>query len=178
MISTAVRIFQRYLIPNFIRSIYFLLFNRSFISLKANVQLTKNISFGNGTTVRPFSVILTSGAKVKFGRKCAVGNFVTIGAHGADIIIGNNSRIAHNIVIASAARNFRDKNRLIASQSWSSKEVRIGDDVWIGSGAIISAGCNIGDGVVITAGSVLNNQKVPPYSIVAGVPARVIGKRS
>jgi acetyltransferase-like isoleucine patch superfamily enzyme len=178
MLNAAVRIFQRYIIPQFIVSIYYFIFDHSFISLKANVQLTRKISFGKGSIVRPFSVILTTNAKIKFGKNCSVGNFVVIGAHDADIIIGDNSRIAHNIVIASSTRKYRNKNRLIVDQGWTSKRIIIGNDVWIASGAIISAGCSIGDGAFITGGSVLNNQTVPPYSIVAGVPGRVIGKRS
>lgn len=52
----------------------------------------------------------------------------------------------------------------------------IGNDVWIGDGAIILAGINIGDGAVIAAGSVVTKD-VPPYAIVGGVPAKVIKMR-
>jgi acetyltransferase-like isoleucine patch superfamily enzyme len=48
--------------------------------------------------------------------------------------------------------------------------------VLIGAGAVILPGCSIGAGAVIGAGSVVTRD-VPPYSIVAGVPARVIGQR-
>lgn len=56
------------------------------------------------------------------------------------------------------------------------KTVQIGNDVWIGSGAIVLCGINIGDGAVIGAGSVVTKD-IPPYSIVVGNPARVIKKR-
>ena len=52
----------------------------------------------------------------------------------------------------------------------------IGNDVWIGDGAIILAGINIGDGAVIAADSVVTKD-VPPYAIVGGVPAKVIKMR-
>ena len=52
----------------------------------------------------------------------------------------------------------------------------IGNDVWVGCNAVICRGVNVGDGAVIAAGAVVTKD-VPPYSIVAGVPAKVIKKR-
>lgn len=56
------------------------------------------------------------------------------------------------------------------------KKTTIGNDVWIGKNATIIAGVNIGDGAVIGAGAVVTKD-VPPYAIVAGVPARIIRYR-
>ena len=56
-------------------------------------------------------------------------------------------------------------------------ELSIGNDVWVGQNAIISSKCKlIGNGAIIGAGSFVNKD-VPPYTIVAGVPARKIGER-
>jgi acetyltransferase-like isoleucine patch superfamily enzyme len=54
--------------------------------------------------------------------------------------------------------------------------VVIGNDVWIGHGAIILSGVSIGDGAVIAAGAVVNSE-VPPYAIAGGVPAKIISYR-
>ncbi len=54
--------------------------------------------------------------------------------------------------------------------------VRIEDDCWIAANTVILAGVTIGKGSVIAAGSVVNKD-VPPYSVVAGVPAKVIKSR-
>lgn len=64
----------------------------------------------------------------------------------------------------------------IVAQGLEIKSVVIGNDVWIGAHAVILAGVAIGDGSVIAAGAVVTKD-VAPYSVVAGVPARVIKKR-
>lgn len=53
---------------------------------------------------------------------------------------------------------------------------KIGNDVWVGEGAKINGGIQVGDGAVIAAGSVVTHD-VPPYAIVAGVPAKIIKYR-
>lgn len=58
----------------------------------------------------------------------------------------------------------------------SSYSIIIGNDVWIGSHALIMAGIRIGDGAIVAAGAVVTKD-VEPYTIVAGVPARPISKR-
>lgn len=54
--------------------------------------------------------------------------------------------------------------------------IRVGNDVWIGTNAIVIGQVAIGDGAVIAAGAVVRSD-VEPYTIVGGVPARVIGRR-
>jgi acetyltransferase-like isoleucine patch superfamily enzyme len=58
----------------------------------------------------------------------------------------------------------------------SKGDIVVGDDVWIGFGAVILESSNIGDGAVVAAGAVVRGD-VPPYAIVAGVPAKVVGSR-
>lgn len=57
-----------------------------------------------------------------------------------------------------------------------SEKVTIGNDVWIGEGCFVNAGITIGDGAIVGAHSVVTKD-VPPYSIVAGAPARLIRYR-
>jgi acetyltransferase-like isoleucine patch superfamily enzyme len=64
----------------------------------------------------------------------------------------------------------------IVDQGCTSRAVRIGNDSWIGAKAVILAGVSIGEGAVVGAGAVVTKD-VAPWTIVVGVPARIIGVR-
>ncbi|AQS06219.1 CatB-related O-acetyltransferase [Clostridium beijerinckii] len=65
----------------------------------------------------------------------------------------------------------------LITDAWDNKgDIVIGNDVWIGYDAIIMSGVKIGDGVIIGTRAIVTND-VPPYTIVGGIPAKVIKKR-
>lgn len=104
---------------------------------------------------------------------CIIGDFVIFGNKVA--IVG---RYDHNYqqigVPVRHAMGIRDKD-----YNWKgidSAPVRIGDDVWVGYGAIILSGVQIGDGAIIAAGSLVVKD-VEPYSIYGGIPAKKIKDR-
>jgi acetyltransferase-like isoleucine patch superfamily enzyme len=146
------------------------------ISISSNVQLTNKISLGKGTVIKPFSVIQTNRGKIVIGKKCSINNFVQISNTDATMIIGDYVRIGPNVTILGSSRNYERKDQLIIDQGFSNADTTIEDDVLIGSGAIVLKGCTIGKGAVIGAGSVVTKD-VAAYSVVAGIPADVIGKR-
>ncbi|MCH5186609.1 MAG: sugar O-acetyltransferase, partial [Oscillospiraceae bacterium] len=85
------------------------------------------------------------------------------------ITIGDNALIGHNVVIATLNHDMNPETRagLIPSP------VKIGNRVWIGSGAIILPGVTIGDNAVIGAGSVVT-KNVPENAVAVGNPAKVV----
>jgi acetyltransferase-like isoleucine patch superfamily enzyme len=121
--------------------------------------------------------MVTHSGRIRIGANCAVSSFNHISTGDEDLVIGDNVRIGPSVTILGTDRNFQKRGLLIVDQGRSHKGVRIGSDVLIGAGAVILPGCTIGEGAVIGAGSVVNKD-IPPYSIVVGVPARVIGERS
>jgi acetyltransferase-like isoleucine patch superfamily enzyme len=112
---------------------------------------------------------------------CEIGEHSFIGCNavlgaGGGIRIGSNVLIGQSVNIHAENHAFADSSRLIREQGVSYQGVVIEDDVWIGSKATILDGVTIGRGAVVGAGAVVT-KSVPPYAIVAGVPARVVGIR-
>jgi acetyltransferase-like isoleucine patch superfamily enzyme len=68
---------------------------------------------------------------------------------------------------------FDDPARPFVEQGITAEGIAIEDDVWIGAGAIVTDGVRIGQGAVVAAGAVVT-EDVPPHTVVAGVPARVV----
>lgn len=92
------------------------------------------------------------------------------------IEIGRDCLISYDVHCRTDSHNFRSKDQLIRSQGHSEADIQIGNDVWVGFGAQILSGVRVGDGAVVAAGAVVTKD-VEPYSIVAGVPAKVISQR-
>jgi acetyltransferase-like isoleucine patch superfamily enzyme len=176
MFASAKRTAQRYLVPRIVTSLYYLLRYRCLVSSLAIVQFTRNISLGRGTVVKPFAVIQTNTGKIRIGKKCSINNFVQIASSDAKITLGDYVRIGPGVTILSSSRNYKRKDQLIMDQGFSNADTTIEDDVLIGAGVTILKGCTIGKGAVIAAGSVVTKD-VAPDSVVAGIPASVIGQR-
>jgi acetyltransferase-like isoleucine patch superfamily enzyme len=117
-----------------------------------------------------FKVLVFSGdsARVKIGKWCSI-------ASDVEIMPGGNHRI--DTVTSYPMRQYLVPDHMErVGKPWSKGDVTVGNDVWIGQGAKILGGVTIGDGAVVAAWSVVSKD-VPPYAIVAGVPARVVRKR-
>lgn len=93
------------------------------------------------------------------------------------VIIGNDVMMGPEVVVYTTRHNFdRCDISMIEQGMKEPLPVTIGNDVWIGRRVIILPGVTIGDGCVIGAGAVVAND-IPPYSVVGGVPARIIKRR-
>ncbi|NTS75952.1 acyltransferase [Catenovulum sp. SM1970] len=91
--------------------------------------------------------------------------------------IGKNTLIGSGVHILSGKgqHNFDDLSKPIKEQGGSFEKVTVGEDCWVGNGALIMA--NVGDGAIVAAGSVVVSD-VPEFAIVAGNPAKVIRYRN
>lgn len=105
-----------------------------------------------------------------------IGDHTRIGIHCTvigPVCIGSHVNLAQGITVTALNHNFADKSLRMDEQGISTKPVVIGDDVWIGANAVILPGVIIGRHAVVAAGAVVTKD-VPDYSIVGGVPAKVI----
>ena len=107
-----------------------------------------------------------------------IGDHTRIGLHNTiigPVDIGSHVNLAQGITVSALNHNFSDTNKRIDEQGVSTNQVTIEDDVWIGANAVILPGVTIGEHCVVAAGAVVTKD-VPPHSLVAGVPAKVIKK--
>jgi acetyltransferase-like isoleucine patch superfamily enzyme len=148
---------------NHLRNILIVLFKANYIKY-------------NGFLRMPFCINIWSphkdvcfGNRVQFGKKCII---------QCDLQIGNDVLIANNVSFVG-----KDDHRydITGLKIWDAPrgdtyKTYLGNDIWIGHGALIIAGVTIGDGAVIAAGSVVT-KNVLPFTIVGGNPAKFIKKR-
>lgn len=114
---------------------------------------------------------------VKVGRDSVVNsNFIVSDGYEPLLTIGRRVAISPNVtVICQSGPNNSNLKEIpyVKQRMIRDKPVVIGDDVWIGAGAILLPGIMLGEGSIVGAGAVVA-QDVPPWTVVAGVPARVI----
>ena len=105
-----------------------------------------------------------------------IGDHTRIGLHNTiigPVTIGSHVNLAQGITITALNHNFDDSEKRIDQQGISTKEVVLEDDIWVGANAVILPGVTIGTHAVVAAGAIVTKD-VPPHSLVAGVPAKVI----
>lgn len=133
------------------------------------------VRYGKNVHVQS-SVVIFSPNKL-----CVMGNNVGIGHYcvlNCDVVIGNDVMLAAHVGLIA-----RDAHRtdlvgvtMFESPRGDQYKIIIEDDVWIGYGAIVLSGVTIGRGAVVAAGAVVK-EDVPPYAMVAGVPAKIVRQR-
>ena len=147
-----------------------------------NCLSQQGIKLGNRVTIGKYAIIRPSniyggpiGEGLTMGDNSNIGPYNYIGCSGK-ITIGNNVMLAPRVSIYAENHVFDHPEILIRDQGVEKKEVIIEDDCWIAANSILLAGVTIGKGSVVAAGSVVT-ENVPPYSVVAGVPAKWIKSR-
>ena len=129
-----------------------------------NVVISPLASFGNGQNI-------TLGDRCRIGANC----YLWAGPGTGRIILKDDVMLGPGVMMSAANYRFNDGTP-VTDQAMKEADIVIGRDVWIGYGAVILAGAVIGDGSVISAATVVRGT-IPPFSIVAGNPATVVGSR-
>jgi acetyltransferase-like isoleucine patch superfamily enzyme len=137
-----------------------LIVNKGYIELGDEVRIWSNINKAK--------IFVDKGAELIVGNNSRLnGSHISVSNR---VIIGNNVRIApYNIIIDNDFHKVDDH----FSDEGTKKPIAIEDDAWITMNCTIMKGVTIGRGAVVASGSVVTKD-VPPYTVVAGVPAKVI----
>ncbi len=127
-------------------------------------------------------LLVHEGVRIRGVKRLLVGSQVEIGVDNfiqasGGVTLGNDVMMGPGVKIWSINHRFDDPDRPIREQGYDYEEVTIGDHVWIGADAFIMPGVTIPEGCVISACATVAKKKYPPYALIAGSPARVIGTR-
>lgn len=134
-----------------------------FESCGTNVRIHQGVRFRN-------IHLISLGSNVELG----VDNFIQAGGR---LVIMDNAMLGPGVKIWTVNHRFADPHVPISAQGYDLQQVTIGPNVWLGANVFIMPGVDLGEGCVVSAGAVVAAKKYPPYSILSGNPARVIGNR-
>lgn len=138
-------------------------------SVRLDTPPYRKFSLGKHSVIESYACINNAVGDV------VIGDYTRIGLHCTvigPVTIGSHVNLAQGITVTALNHNFQDTKIRIDEQGISTKAVTIGDDVWIGTNAVILPGVNIGSHVVIAAGSVVTKD-IPSHSLAMGTPADV-----
>ena len=124
-----------------------------------NVNIEQGAVFSARTSLGDYSGI---GINARINGTCTIGDYVMM---GTDVVVITHNHAFDRTDIPMMHQGFEEERPVV-----------IGNDVWIGDRVVILPGVHIGDGSIIAAGAVVTHD-VPPYSIVGGVPAKIIRNR-
>jgi acetyltransferase-like isoleucine patch superfamily enzyme len=140
--------------------------------IKERLEPYADLEVPRSSSVHP-SVSFRSPENVVIGERVRVQpNACLWASPNARIEIGDLSGLGPGTMVF-ASNHAYEFGSIYIEQPWVERTVRIDRNVWIGAGSIITAGVLIGEGSVIAGGSVVTKD-VPPYSLAAGVPCRVL----
>lgn len=158
----------------------FILESLSFVPATIGVVLRMVIykpffkKIGKGFTVKK-NVHFKFPERIEIGNHVGIEEYTLIDGDGG-LVIGDFTRIGSHVDIVTHSIHHKDKKIPRKLQGKWTKKVVIGKDVELGVGSRILPGVKIGDGAIIGANSVVIRD-VPPYSVVAGIPAKIIKLR-
>lgn len=135
-----------------------------------------NVSVGRNTIIECTGVLNDLGEGIVIGDNVGISPNCFLGVRGK-IEIGDDTIFGPYVSLHSENHNYQDMDSPIRLQGTSRSGITIGKNCWIGAKATILDGVTVGDGVVVAAGAVVTKD-VPDNVVVAGVPARVVKKRS
>jgi len=141
-------------------------------SARLDIVPFRAFNIGRGSVIEDYVCINNGVGEVIIGDNVTIGIGSTL---MGPVEIGNNVILAQHVGISGLNHGYEDIDIPIRDQKCATQLIKIGDDSWIGTNAVITAGVTVGKHSIVAAGSVVTKD-VPDYSIVGGNPARVLKK--
>ena len=144
--------------------------SKIYSSVRMDTPPYRHFALGKGSVVESYCCINNAMGDV------TIGDHTRIGLHNTiigPVAIGSHVNLAQGITVTALNHNFSTPGLRIDQQGVNTQPIVIADDVWIGAGAIVLPGVTIGRHSVVAAGAVVTRD-VPPGTVVAGVPAKVV----
>jgi acetyltransferase-like isoleucine patch superfamily enzyme len=139
------------------------------VGKRAMLELGRWSWVGHGCKLRVHEGNVSIGAKTVLGQECTISAF-------QHVSIGRECVIADRVMLIDFDHGMVEVERPIRLQGIYKRDVRVGNNVWIGYGACILRGVTVGDNAVIGTNAVVTRD-VPDNAVVGGVPARVLRMR-
>ncbi len=162
----------KFFLRTIVKFVMFFIPETHFFPLKRNLLRIAGVQIAKKTRITSSVQIYPTG-KISIGHNSWIGlNTTLVCAKNSILKIGNNVDIGPQVFITTGTHEINTHNIRMAGKGVS-KDVIIGDGVWIGARAIILPGVKIGKMSIVAAGALVNKD-VPDYSLVGGVPAKFI----
>lgn len=142
---------------------------------RLGVKISDRVNIGPYTIIEATGVISNLGIGCSIGKNSGMGAFSFIGAAGG-VWIGDDVIMGQRVSFHSENHCFDRTDIPIRLQGITRKGITIEDDCWIGANVVFLDGAYVGKGCVVAAGAVVRGT-FPPYSVIGGVPARLIRSR-
>ncbi len=170
-------ILRRFLTPGFVTTLHGYWKYGCMISPKAEVEITPNLKIGKKSIVSSFTKVKSEAGPLHIGSHVEISNGCVISSYDKGTMIGDDCLIGPNCSIIGNNYRYDQLDVPIRLQEkFAAKGIRIGANVWLGSGCVILDGADIGSGTIVTPNSVISH-KIPENSIAQGNPAKVIFTR-
>jgi acetyltransferase-like isoleucine patch superfamily enzyme len=136
------------------------------------IRIGANTIVMHGAVLHVYNFRHMPQSQITIGRDSLIGEYTVIRGQGG-VTIGDRVYTSPFTQIIAVNHVFDDPARPFVEQGITAEGIVVEDDVWLGANVVVTDGVRIGKGAVVAAGAVVTRD-VPPHTVVAGVPARVI----